>query len=513
MLQLLAAVFLMIAPPAATSEWVRPGPDGRLVYKTTERDDRIMDFSYAGYGGGGVAIPDVPVKREVKPTGGEDDSATIQRAIDDVSKLPIVDGFCGAVLLSSGTFNCSAPITIRTSGVVVRGSGSEEHGTTLKMTGSPHVCLSLGAGGRGAETQAKTIGQPIAITVDYIPCGTTSFNVADASSLKPGDVIRITKPITPAWVHFMGMDTLVRNGRAQTWLSGEMHAERRVEAISGNRIMLDVPLSDSYDARYLSPPGVIVTKLDASEATVTNVGAESFRILSPAQSIGISDPQHQAARINGVCDGWLRDIDVADTINSVAVGATSRRITIQRVRIRHTVPSKGAAKPADFASNASQTLFDRCDSSGDNLFYFGTGARAIGPIVLLNCTFSGDGHVQPHQRWATGLLLDNCKLKTSSIDLMNRGIYGSGHGWTIGWSVAWNCTAKTFLIQQPPGSINWSIGCRGEQIKAPMPGGDEKTMMPQGVIDSPGAPVEPASLYLAQLKDRVGAQGAKNLGY
>jgi len=506
-----ALTALVLAEPTGTSEWVHPGPDGKLVYKTTERGDRIMDFSCAGYGGGGVAIPDVPVRREIKPSGG-DDVAAIQGAIDVVSKLPLVEGFRGAVALSAGTFQCDSPITIKTSGVILRGAGSHDGGTTIRMGGTPHVCIVLGSA-RQASTPAKPIGEPVAITDAYVPSGASSFSVADASSLRSGDVIHITRPVTAAWVEFMGMHNLVRSGRKQTWLSGEMHTERTIKEISGNHITLDVPLSDSYDARYLNPPSATVTKAPSSEAELSNIGAEGFRILAPAQSIGINEPQHQAARINGVADAWLRDIDVTDTINSIAVAATSKRVTIQQVRIHHTVPSKGAAKPADFASNASQTLFDRCESTGDNLFYFGTGARAVGPIVLLNCTFSGDGHVQPHQRWATGLLLDNCKLPTSGIDLMNRGIYGSGHGWTIGWSVAWNCTAKTFLIQQPPGSMNWAIGCKGEQIKAAMPGGEEKVMMPQGVIESPGNPVAPQSLYLAQLKDRLGDNAVKNIGY
>src|SRR5262245_7914545 len=63
--------------PAPLSQWVHPGPDGALVYKTTPAGDRIMDFSHAGYKGGGVALPDVPVKKKVKPTGGEDDTKLI----------------------------------------------------------------------------------------------------------------------------------------------------------------------------------------------------------------------------------------------------------------------------------------------------------------------------------------------------------------------------------------------------------------------------------------------------
>src|SRR5690349_86620 len=93
------------------SRWVHPGADGKLVYKATERGDRIMDFSHAGYGGGGVALPDVPAKSRVQPVGG-DDTAAIQGAIDEVSKLPLVDGFRGAVVLGPGTFTCSKTLTI-----------------------------------------------------------------------------------------------------------------------------------------------------------------------------------------------------------------------------------------------------------------------------------------------------------------------------------------------------------------------------------------------------------------
>src|SRR5688500_11023438 len=91
------------APAAAAdrpqSEWVKRGPGRKLVYKTTATGDRIMDFSHAGYMGGGVAIPKVKVARTVKPSGGEDDVAAIQAAIDQVSALPLRGGFRGAVLL------------------------------------------------------------------------------------------------------------------------------------------------------------------------------------------------------------------------------------------------------------------------------------------------------------------------------------------------------------------------------------------------------------------------------
>ncbi len=51
----------------AQSQWVYPGLDGKLLYKTTAAGDRIIDFSFAGYMGGGIALPTIPVKKTVQP--------------------------------------------------------------------------------------------------------------------------------------------------------------------------------------------------------------------------------------------------------------------------------------------------------------------------------------------------------------------------------------------------------------------------------------------------------------
>ena len=52
---------LLTATLPAQSHWAYPGPHGKLVYTYTTKGDRIPDFSYAGYGGGGVALPTVRV--------------------------------------------------------------------------------------------------------------------------------------------------------------------------------------------------------------------------------------------------------------------------------------------------------------------------------------------------------------------------------------------------------------------------------------------------------------------
>src|SRR5436190_13366396 len=108
---------------SAASKWVYLGADQKLHYQTTPRGDRIMDFSHAGYKGGGVTPPTVRTMRTVQPSSG-DNTAQIQAAIDAVASVaPDVDGFRGAVLLAPGVFETAGTLTIGASGVFLRGSG------------------------------------------------------------------------------------------------------------------------------------------------------------------------------------------------------------------------------------------------------------------------------------------------------------------------------------------------------------------------------------------------------
>jgi hypothetical protein len=516
---LLAMLMLMLAQPSirgadrGTSEWVRLGDDGKLVYKTTERGDRIMDFSHAGYMGGGVALPNVPTKRVLHPSGGDDDTALIQAAIDEVSALPMVDGFRGAVILAPATtFNLQGTIRISASGVVLRG-GPISNGpkATLKLAGRPHGAISVGGprAQRGAASQAQDDFQT-AISDAYVPSGAASFNVEKSQGLAVGDWISIRRPVTEKWVHFMQMDDMTRDGRAQTWIRTGTTTDsvRQIAAINGKRITLDIPLADSFDAQYLNPPGTSVVKIRPPGA-VSQVGIENLRIESPPQEISHTEPHFTAMRVNGT-DCWMRDVEIFETMNSVGIGG--RRVTLQNVSVTRKAKHQGSSKPAEFAPNGTQVLLDRCSVTGDNIWFIATGAGVSGPVVILNCTFRGDGRAESHQRWSTGMLYDNCRAPHGGIELRNRGSMGSGHGWSMGWGVVWNCTAQEYLVQNPPGAMNWLIGSIGEAKLAPRPFGSGP-MLPQGTVDSPGKPVAPASLYLTQLKQRLGAQALKNIGY
>ena len=497
------------AAAVAHSQWVYLDHSGKLVYRTLKTGEKIIDFSYAGYMGGGVRLPSFAVKKTVAPSGG-DDSASMQAAIDEVSNLPLVDGARGAVLLTPGRFHLKSTLKITASGVVLRGSGSGENDTVIEMTGDPHLAFSI-----IGESKTTSVGDSVTVTDAYVPAGTMTLSVSDGSGFKVHDRVQIIHPVTPEWVRLMGMDTLVRNGKKQTWVSSDLKTERTIVAMEGKRLRFDVPLADSYDAKYLGPKGASVVKIEQT-GQISQVGVENLRLVAPARAITLNDKPFNGLQMSGAEDSWVRNLRIVDTTEAIGIGKTARRVTVESVDVTQSIPIVGAAKPADFSANGTQILFDRCTAKGDNVFYIAVGPGEQGPNVVLNCVFHGNGHLQPHQRWSTGLLIDSCQVPEGGIDLMNRGAMGSGHGWTMGWAVAWNNLAKSYVIQMPPGSANWGIGNRGEQLLGKMQTydpGPELPMLPQGVIESQGVPVAPASLYLEQLRERLGPQALKNIGY
>ena len=134
-----------------------------------------MDYSYCGYQRSEQPIPTVKAVTFVQPTGG-DDAALLQAAIDFVSKQKPdkQTGMRGAVLLSEGTFTLNEPLRIRTSGVVLRGSGRDK--TVLVKKGYDRGALLYIEG-----TPEKVIGDTL-----------------DVADIKAGDIkISLTSHLSP----------------------------------------------------------------------------------------------------------------------------------------------------------------------------------------------------------------------------------------------------------------------------------------------------------------------------
>ena len=479
------------------STWVFFNAGGTLSYKPMDsRGDVIMDFSHAGYGGGGVALPNPPVAETLSPSGG-DDTAAIQAALDRTAARPLSGGFRGAVKLNAGNWKVTAQLRINASGVVLRGAGSGTSGTVINVTSAtPYRFMSM------AGVSNATTSNTVSITDAYVPSGTRSFNVSSTAGFNVGDTVFVERPITAAWVHFMGMDTLVRDGQPQTWLapgSAPIRTDRTIAAISGNRITLDVPMSDSIDATYLNPPGGTVSKY-AWPGRIANVGMEGLRLNAPPQGTSLSGPQYGLVTMDNLIDAWVKDIYMKDCVNCMSSSQNTKRLTLESITIQHTGGVTGAPYPADFSLNGTQTLLHKSkDLAAVNVYTVIAQGKVTGPIATLGFQSTQQKAIEPHQRWATGWLIDGANVD-GGIHFINRTTAGSGHGWTVGWGVSWNSDADKINLQRPPGTQNWSIGSSGTQSG-------------NGQYELHGTKVSPSSLYLAQLCTRLGPQALANIGY
>jgi hypothetical protein len=492
---------------AATSNWAKL-VNGTLQYQNTSNGDHIMDFSWAGYKGGGVALPlatQVPVMQTISPSGG-DDTTAIQDALDAVATLaPDANGFRGAVLLTSGTFHLGSSVVINASGIVLRGSGSSGSNATIldNTNGIDHVVYL------GASSGGYVQGTQISITDSYVPSGTRSFHVSNAGAFSVGDHVLVNRTVTSAWVHYLGMDQL---NPGQTWLAPGtvITTDRIISAISGSTITLDAPLTDSFDSTYLGTPvGTICTYTFAER--ISQSGVEHLRIECNSDGVHVTAGAFQADKC---VDCWVSDVYCHNGMGTFTFDSKTKRCTIDHVILEHSVDydRSSYAPPSQFNATGTQLLFKDCqvlrsNTSTNTVWTFTTGSTGTGPIAIVNLYSTEVSGVAPHQRWTTGILTDqgsmpNAPSQTEGIQYINRGTAGSGHGWTTGWSVAWNVDTPYLGVQQAPGTLNWSIGSGGTAV----------SLTNMGTFDSTGTRVSPASLFVEQLQERLGTQAVFNIG-
>lgn len=493
------AVDANAAEPTATSDWARI-VDGKLVYRESARGDHIMDFSSAGFGGGGVALPtNIPVRVTVSPSGG-DDTAAIQQAVNTVSTMRL-SRYRGVVKLAPGTFKISGTININASGVILAGSGSGTGGTIVEMTG-PVGSLAFKVG----ASQAAQLTNTTTLAPVYIPSGANSVQLASLNGFSVGSRVMLERNVTAAWVQYVGMHNLTRDGQPQTWLTvgDTLETRRTITEINygTNTVTFDGPVTDSFDPAYLGQTMGSVSLADYP-GQISLVGIQDLQVKAPKGTATYS-----AVKMSNVINGFLSNVVGQETQNAFTIDRDVQAVTLDRVIVNNTTSQTAGAPNADFAITGTQIFLNNCASNAVGTWGMLTQAMGTGPIVLLNFKASNTKGVAPHQRWTTGLLADNMtSTNTAAADpgfaFRNRTNLGSGHGWTTGWSVGWNVVSPNLYMQAAAGSMNWCIGCTGTRQSA----------SPSGTYSSQNVPVTPSSLYLQQLFERKGIAGLNAIGY
>jgi len=494
---LLAAIAVALPPlcaEQAPGQGVQLNAGGRLEYETDDLGNRVIDFSHAGYCGGGVLIPEVAAVVRVDPIDG-DDGERIQAAINLVSSLPPdADGFRGAVLLSAGEYQVSGSLRIEVSGVVLRGAGSGHDGTRVIASGVDRRTL-IRVHGKGDRSLP---GEPVKLAGDYVPVGRMAVKVEDASAFAPGDRILIKRPSPDEWIRELGMNSAP--GRTPyKWKAGTVDLEwdRRIVSIDTNTLFLDAPLTTALDPDL---GGGTVQRYDWP-GRISNCGVEHLRLVSACNPEHPFDEDHawMAIELDNLEDCWIRNVTGLHFVSSVVdLGAGTRGVTVMDCASLQPVSELGGYRRHSYHTDGQLGLFLRCFAEQGRCD-FTVGYMATGPNVFLHCRTSESTDMSGSiGSWASGLLFDNVHVDGGSLALDNLEVRYGGAGWAAANSVLWQSSASRIIVRSPPGALNRGIGVWGEFY------GDGRWHKVNEFID-------PDSLYRAQLVERLGQAAAQAL--
>ena len=410
-----------------------------------------IDFSYAGYGGGGVAIPVVPGVLTVEPSGG-DDTALLQGAIDAVAAMPPgAGGFRGTVVLHGGRYRVAGQLHIRASGVVL--SGGKEVATLIATGTGRRTLIEIG-NAAGPATDA-----PVQVIDETVPAGGLSFTLESLGPLKIGDRVAIVRPSTAEWIAALHMTGLPGSyaGQRLDWAPGSRNLvwDRTVTGVDAahNRITVDAPITTALERRY---GGGTVARVTAGEPA-THIGIEDLVLESDCDQGNPRDENHSwtAIALDHVEDAWVNGVVARHFAGSaVRVGPRARRVTVVQSLSLEPVSEPAGYRRQTFLVEGQQVLVHKCVSeSGMN--DFASGLLAAGPNVFLDSKASGAlGPSGSFESWASGVLYERVTIQGSGLQLANVSVRAQGAGWTAANSVIWNCTAVATLAGGPEDAPN-----------------------------------------------------------
>jgi hypothetical protein len=493
---------LLFAAAAAFSQsatWVHFGTNGTLVYTNDDLGNQLIDYSYAGYMSGGVSLPtNVPVKTNLNAIAG-DNNAAIQSAINYVGGLtPEANGIRGVVLLNAGNYTISGTLSLGKSGVILRGAGNATNGTVLNFTSTNNSGTAITISGSSGATQVSG-SSTYTIADTYVPLGATSFHLNSTSGLAVGTNIVVRRPWTTNWINAIGMSNL--------WsATGHQNdAERTIVAISSNQVTVDIPLPTPIEQEWCT--GTVFPYTDTGR--VQQSAVENLRMAS-VWGLGTTGNTNgfgwTGTHFGNAKNCWVRDV-AFDGFGIGANAATANQTkwcTVQDCSFSDGV-NNGSARPPAFEIDGQMCLFQRLNGLSGFQHLCQTGDEATGPNVYLYCHATGsDFDGGPHRYWATSLLTDNEYGTVGNVHIVI--ITGGNNGWGAGYSAFYNCHTGNHTIQCPAVDhhYNWWIGGSGV---------NNNPSTDPGIYDHDGTTVTPTSLYLEQLKERLGGAAAENIGY
>ena len=447
-----------------------------------------MDYSYCGYHRSEMPIPSAKVVVYVQPSG-NDDAAQLQAAIDYVSqqKADKLTGLRGAVLLDEGTFSLSEPLRIRTSGVVLRGSGREK--TILRKMGYDRGALIYIEGSHAIN---------VIDTLNIADSKVGAFMVSvqgGFTALKQGSRLTIWRPSTQEWIDHLGCASFGGGKRMGYWAwhpgDIDLRWNRQILAVQGHVLTLDAPITCDIDSRYGGAKAIIYEQPGLiSECGIENLSLESdYDRSRPLDEDHCWDGVYMADAEN--C--WVRMVNFRHFAGSaVVIQKSAQQITVEDCQSLDPISEIGGFRRRTFLTFGEMVLFQRCYSE-HGINDFAVGHTAPGPNAFVQCeSFESFGPSGAISSWAPGILFDIVNIDGNDLVFKNWELEKFGAGWSTANSTMWQSTASGLFCYSPDSlNKNYSIGCWG-QIQG------------NGEYSDMNEHVRPYSLYASQLEKRLG---------
>ena len=320
------------------------------------------------------------------------------------------------------------------------------------------------------------------------------------------------------WINEVGMNNDPPGAR---WQPFNVEWDRVITDIQGNTITIDAPVTCAIEKRW---GGGEVLKYE-DPGRIEKVGIENLRAVSEfdpsvrTREYGnmernnyvaeeyYSDENHWNVFVSfdNTKSAWVRNATALHFVTSmVATQRGTKWITIQDCVSREPISQRRGGRRFIFALRGQLALVQRCQSDkGRHSFMCGqpTGSGNVFLDCKATSPFSSS---EPHEQWATGNVYDNVEAPLTARFWKNFII-----GWAGGNTVFWNCKGD-FMVQKPPTAQNYTFGHIGvDSVSFNIP--LQEPNKEPGHMESLDRHVSPRSLYLTQLRERLGDQAVRNV--
>ncbi len=486
-------------------------------FKTQTGEYILPDFSYAGYKCGEVAVPALETLGyttfDVTTYGAVANDGKSDRAAFEATIAAVAKNGGGIIYFPEGVFDIHAEgdpdetIAINTSNTVIKGAGRDKSTILISAPNHPKDPNKLWTSPTTIVFSARGAERKITDITGDSPRGSFTIEVASSEGLKAGDWINITLPSNndPELVRQELCSCYEKLKDSSLIKQKGVHVDdfHEIKSINGNTITLVEPIIYPIESRW----GWIVQ----AYPHLKGVGVEDIAFEGDC----VPDFEHHRSwnddggykplAISRSVDSWIRRVDFR-SVSEAATIALSARVSAYDVNI-----SGKRGHSAIRSQNSSRVfigkIFDFSNSQtmecAGQWHAVGSSNHSLGAVLWRN-EWGFDSNFESHASQPRATLFDACKGGFLRLHQGGGEAQLPNH---LGDLVIWNHEATA---TEPERTWQWwdseTIWTRFLPPVIVGFHGKELIFEPSQTLieESHGTPIEPESLYEAQLKLRLG---------